>query len=159
MDFNLQLLLNIRTAFIKELDQLSLEQLNYIPASHSNNIIWNIGHSLVIQQLICYSLSNLKAVVEKNILKKYKNGSIPEGKITQEEVDLLKRMLIESVDLLKKDLEAGVFKEYKEYTVGFGTKLTTIEDAITFNNAHEALHYGYVLSLKKITLNATFLST
>ena len=81
---------------------------------------------------------------------KYKNGSIPDGKTTQAEVDFIKTMLIESVDVLKKDLAASLFREYKEYTVGFGTKLTSIEDAIVFNNVHEGLHYGYILSLKKL---------
>jgi len=28
--------------------------------------------------------------------------------------------------------------------------LTDIEDAIMVNNVHEGLHYGYILSLKKL---------
>ena len=57
---------------------------------------------------------------------------------------------MESVDVLEKDLNEGTFKEYKEYTVGFGTHLTSVQDAIIFNNAHVGLHYGYVLALKKL---------
>ena len=81
---------------------------------------------------------------------KYKNDSVPDGKATQEEVDYIKKMLLESVDLLEKDLEEGYFGEYKPYTVGFGTHLTSVEEAIIFNNAHEGLHFGYLLALKKL---------
>jgi hypothetical protein len=150
MKNHLILLRNIRMALLKEIEGLTLEELNHIPSTHRNNIIWNVGHCLVIQQLLCYSLSSVYCRVEKDILVKYKNGSVPDGKVTQEEVDFVKKMLLESVDLLEQDLENSYFKEYKEYTVGFKTVLTSVEDAITFNNAHEGLHYGYILSLKKL---------
>jgi len=150
MKQHLVLLRNIRIALLKEIEGLTLEELNHIPSTHPNNIIWNVGHCLVIQQLLCYSLSSVYCRVEKDILVKYKNGSVPDGKTTEEEGDFIKKMLLESIDLLEKDLEDNYFKEYKEYTVGFKTRLTSTEEAIVFNNAHEGLHYGYILSLKKL---------
>ena len=39
MDYNFELLLNIRNAFIKELDTLTLQQLNYIPNTHSTSTV------------------------------------------------------------------------------------------------------------------------
>lgn len=150
MQKELTLLRNIRTTFIKELDALTLEQLNFIPATHTNNIIWNIGHSLVVQQLLCYGLSNLELYVDKSIGTKYKRGTVPVGAVTQDEVDFIKGMLLESVDLLEQDLAAGKFEVFKPYTVGFNTHLTSVEDAIQFNNAHEGVHYGYLLALKKL---------
>ncbi|WMX14122.1 DinB family protein [Aureispira sp. CCB-E] len=150
MKEHIQLLRQIRTTLVKELDGLSLEQLNYIPESHKNNIVWNIGHCLVVQQLLCYGLSNLTPYVDKSIGIKYKKGSAPEAPVTQEEVDWLKEMLLKSVDLLEKDLEEGKFQTFKPYTVGFGTHLTSIEDTVRFNNVHEGIHYGYLLALKKL---------
>ncbi len=148
--YQLQLLRNIRKTFVEEIEGLSLEQLNHIPATHLNNIIWHAGHSLVSQQLLCYSLSGVYYRVEKDIVAKYKIGSAPDGKATQEEVDYIKKMLLESVDLLEKDLEEGYFGEFKPYTVGFGAHLSSVEEAIIFNTSHESLHYGYLLALKKL---------
>ena len=150
MQYHLTLLRNIRKTYLRDIEGLTLEQLNFIHPSQKNNIIWNVGHSIVIQQLLCYSLSNIYCPVEKEILVKYKNGSTPDGNCSQEEVDYIKKMLLESVDILEKDLKEGLFKTYKEYTVGFGTHLTSVEDAIIFNNAHEGLHYGYLLAIKKL---------
>lgn len=145
-----QLLREIRTTLVKELDALSLEQLNHIPESHNNNIIWNIGHCLVVQQLLCYGLSGLKPYVDKEIGIKYKKGSAPQEPVTEEEVNWIKEMLLKSVDLLEADLEAGKFVTFNPYTVGFGTHLSSIEDTVRFNNVHEGIHYGYLLALKKL---------
>jgi hypothetical protein len=150
MKEDLQLLRNIRSTLVKELDTLTLEQLNHIPKSHNNNIIWNIGHCLVVQQLLCYALSGQSPYVDKAIGQKYKKGSAPQEPITQEEVDWLKDMLLKSVDLLENDLKEDKFTNFKPYTVGFGTHLSSIEDTLRFNNVHESLHYGYLLALKKL---------
>lgn len=150
MKEDIQLLRNIRITLVKELEDLTLEQLNYIPENYNNNIIWNIGHCLVVQQLLCYALSGLPPYVEKSIGQKYKKGSAPQEPIGQEEVDWIKDMLLKSVDLLETDLKEGKFQNFNPYTVGFGTHLTSVEDSIRFNNVHEGLHYGYVLALKKL---------
>ena len=150
MKFHLDLLRNIRTSFLKELNSLSHEQLNLVPEGFNNNIIWNVAHSLVIQQLLCYSLSDTKCPVEKHILKKYKNGTVPTDDISENELTYIKKMLLDSVDILENDFNTGLFKSYKEYTVGFKTHLTSVEEAIIFNNAHEGLHFGFLSAIKKM---------
>ena len=150
MKEDIKLLRQVRTTFVKELDSLTLEQLNFIPKSHKNNIIWNIGHCLVIQQLLSYNLSGLPLHVDQSISVKYKNGSVPKSPTTQEEVDWIKEMLLKSVDLLEEDLAEGKFQSFTPYTVGMGVHLTSVEDAVRFNNMHEGLHYGYLLALKKL---------
>ncbi|BDS13585.1 DinB family protein [Aureispira anguillae] len=144
------LLRNIRANYVRELNQLTLDELNYIPPTHNNNIIWNIGHSLVVQQLLCYKFSNLDTYLTDPILAKYARGTAPTANVPKIEVDLIRKMLIKSVDLLEKDMAAQRFQVYKEYTVGFGAHLTSITEAITFNNVHESLHYGYLMALKKL---------
>lgn len=150
MNYSIDLLRKIRTTYVEELDALSLEQLNHIPSSHTNNIIWNAGHVLVVQQLLCYALSDLETYLEKSFIDRYRRGSAPTTVVDQAEVDFIKKMLLESVDLLEKDLASERFVKYKQYTVGFGAVLSNITDAVTFNNTHEGLHYGYLLALKKL---------
>ena len=36
------------------LQDFTLEQLNTIPEGFNNNIIWNIGHIVVVQQMLVY---------------------------------------------------------------------------------------------------------
>ena len=55
---------------------------------------------------------------------------------------------VESV-VLKADYEKGLFKDFKPYATSFGMELAAIEDAILFNNAHEAMHLGTMLAIRK----------
>ena len=98
------------------LDNYSLEQLNTIPAGMSNNLIWNLGHVVVSQQKLVYALSGLLMHISDSLFEKYQNGSRPDGKTTQAEVDEIKKLLLEMVEKTKADFKAGIFKEFHPKT-------------------------------------------
>ena len=62
------------------MDQFSLDQLNEIPAGFNNNLIWNLGHIIVSQQLLCYAASGITPLVEPGLIGKYKSGTRPSGR-------------------------------------------------------------------------------
>ena len=130
------------------LDSYSMEQLNTIPAGMSNNLIWNIGHIIVSQQKLVYALSGLPMHIPDSLFEKYQNGSRPDGKTTQAEVDEIKKLLLEMVEQTKADFEAGIFKEFHPYQTKTGFYLGTWKEAVEFNNYHEGIHLGIVLSIK-----------
>ena len=131
------------------LDSYSLEQLNTIPVGMSNNLIWNIGHVIVSQQKLMYALSGLPMHIPDSLFEKYQNGSRPDGKTTQAEVDEIKKLLSEMVEKTKSDFEAGVFKEFHPYQTKTGFHLRTLKEAMEFNNYHEGIHLGIMMSIKK----------
>jgi hypothetical protein len=131
------------------LDSYSLEQLNTIPVGMSNNLIWNIGHVIVSQQKLVYALSGLPMRISDSLFEKYQNGSRPDGKTTQTEVDEIKKLISEMVEKTKADFEAGIFKEFHPYQTKTGFHLGTLKEAIEFNNYHEGIHLGIMMSIKK----------
>ena len=131
------------------LDNYTLEQLNIIPAGMSNNLIWNLGHVVVSQQKLVYALSGLPMHIPDSLFEKYQNGSRSDGKTTQAEVDEIKKLLSEMVEKTKADFEAGVFKEYHPYQTKTGFHLGTWKEAMEFNNYHEGIHLGIMMSIKK----------
>ncbi|MBP9849377.1 MAG: DinB family protein [Flavobacterium sp.] len=131
------------------LDNYSLEQLNTIPAGMSNNLIWNIAHAIVSQQKLVYALSGLPMHISDSLFEKYQNGSRPDGKTTQAEVDEIKKLLSEMVEKTKSDFETGVFKEFHPYQTKTGFHLGTWKEAMEFNNYHEGIHLGIMLQIKK----------
>lgn len=131
------------------LDNYSLDQLNTIPPGMSNNLIWNIGHVIVSQQKLVYALSGLPMHITDSLFEKYQNGSRPDGKTTQTEVDEIKKLLSEMVEKTKSDFEAGVFKEFHPYQTKTGFHLGTWKEAMEFNNYHEGIHLGIMLQIKK----------
>lgn len=138
-----------RQLYLKFLNSYSLAQLNEIPNGFSNNLIWNIGHIIVAQQGLVYRLSGLISGVDEQLIETYKNGSKPTGKTTQEEVEALKGLLISLMEKTIADYNSGKFQNYQEYTTSTGFNLSSIEDAIQFNNYHEALHLGFMMNIRK----------
>jgi hypothetical protein len=51
---------------------------------------------------------------------------------------------------LEEDYEAGIFTEYSAYKTSTGFEIDSMEKAIIFNNFHESLHLGVIMSLKKL---------
>lgn len=131
------------------LEKYSLEQLNKIPEGFSNNLIWNIAHVLVTQQILVYKLSGLPMNVSDEMVNAYKKGSKPEHIASQSEVEEIKILLSKTIDQTEKDFDNGVFKDFEEYPTSTGFVLKSTQDAMAFNNFHEGLHIGIMMSLKK----------
>ncbi|UZO82044.1 DinB family protein [Aquimarina sp. ERC-38] len=131
------------------LENHSLEELNKVPPGFKNNIIWNIAHVVVTQQVLMYKLSGLPLQVSDDMEATYQKGTKTERPATQEEVSLIKELLFTTIDQTENDLNNGVFKNFNEYPTSTGFDLKSIEDALHFNNFHEGLHIGYILALRK----------
>ena len=150
MDFQFYVLNATRENVLRVMDGLTMEQLNKIPSGFNNNLIWNFGHIVVTQQLLNYALSDLPMHLSDDIVNKYRKGSKPDLIVSEAEFEMLKTAAFDLIETLKKDYEAGIFKAYKSYTTSYNTTLTSIEEAINFNNVHEALHFGVIMALKKL---------
>ena len=140
---------NNRAIYAKFLQHNTLDQLNKIPVGFNNNLIWNIGHVIVVQQRLVYGLSGLDMTIPEELFQKYKPGTKPEFDEPTETIELLKEQLIKPIDQTIIDFENGIFKDYHEFTTSKGFHLATAGDAITFNNYHEALHLGAMVSILK----------
>ncbi|MFV0539911.1 MAG: DinB family protein [Aestuariibaculum sp.] len=147
MNFSLQLLEKTRDFFNHYLEKLSLDDLNKIPDGFNNNIIWNIGHIVVTQQLLAYKLSDLPIKVSNELIEKYKKGTKPDGKVNQKEVDEIKALLFSTYKALVEDYNNDLFKTFSQYTVSTtGNTLTNIDEALAFIIFHEGMHLGYVMA-------------
>lgn len=138
-----------RKALEKILDKYSLEQLNKVPEGFKNNLIWNVAHVVVTQQLLVYKLSGLPMMIDDKIVDLYKKGTKTERPATALEVAEIKKLLFTTLDKTEKDLQNRVFSNYDDYETSTGFVLKTVQDAINFNNFHEGIHLGYILALKK----------
>ena len=132
------------------LDSYPLEQLNKIPDGFKNNLIWNIAHIVVTQQLLVYKFSGLPMMVSDELVQKYMKGTKPELDATQADVEEIKTLLAKTIDQTKEDYDNGIFKNYQEYPTSTGFVLRNVEDAMVFNNFHEGLHIGIMMSLRKL---------
>lgn len=151
MDFTFEVLKNTRNIFNKIIDNNTLDELNKIPEGFNNNIIWNIGHIVVTEQLLTYKLSGLEVGLNSSLIAKFGKGTKPLDSFSKEEVDEIKALLFSTIKKTKEDYSNNVFENYNAYTVSTtGNTLTNIDEALQFIVIHEGLHYGYVLALLKM---------
>lgn len=138
-----------RNLYLGFLEKYTLEQLNKVPEGFSNNLIWNIGHIIVAQQGLVYKSSGLPGYVPDELFALYKPSTKPTGTTSEEEVAELKELLISLIAQTKADYYAGKFVTYNARMTGTGFQVASLTDAIQFNNYHEALHLGVIMSIRK----------
>lgn len=138
-----------RELVVKELEGLSMDQIHKIPEGFKNNIAWNVSHLVVTQQLLHYKLSGLNCLCKDELIEAHRKGTAPTKTFTEEEFEEVLELLLGLPDTLQEDYEAGIFENYTEYPTSTGFTLTSIENAIPFNNFHEGIHYGIIRSIKK----------
>ena len=143
---------NTRLFLLKLLEGLSPEQLNKVPPGFNNNIIWNLAHLIAAQQGLCYIRSGNTPPVDPAYILPFKPDTQPERYIAEEEVQVIKSLLISSVDQLKVDYQKDIFNNYTTFTTRYGAVLSNIVDAINFLGYHEGLHSGYIMALKRLVV-------
>lgn len=150
MSHHLEVFQQNRNNILRIVEGASLSTLNEIPSGFNNNIVWNLGHSLLSQQFLIYFFSDQPISVNaEEMMKKYGSGSLPDGKTNQEEVDELITLLKESTPKMVEDVGKGIFTTYKGYHSDyFGISVNNIEEALYFNNMHEAFHLGVMAAQK-----------
>ncbi len=151
MNFLFNTFRQTRKNILELVEDMSPEDLNKVPSGFNNNLIWHLGHVLVTQQLLTYGRCGLPFLIRDHWIPLYRKGSKPEAFVPLEEIELIKKGIPMMVDELIEDYYGKRFgKAFQPYETSYGIPLNSIEDAIRFNNIHEALHYGYMMSQRRL---------
>jgi hypothetical protein len=128
---------------------LSIEQLNKVPAGFNNNIIWNMGHLVSVQQILCYRRAGVEPIIDAVFIDTYAPGTKPERFITAEELERIQQLFTTTIDQLEADMQTDLFNNYTAWTTRMGININNINDAMNFLNFHEGMHVGYIMALKR----------
>lgn len=150
MQHQIEFVRKTRSSFLHACKDLSLEQMNQIPAGFNNNILWNFGHMIVTQQGLCYGLCGLPQKIDKDMIAKFRRGSKPESFVGIEEFNFLKELSVSLIDEFEQDLKMGIFTKYAPFTNSLQLEIDSFEKAVKFNAYHEGLHFGYALALRRL---------
>lgn len=131
---------------------LSDRQMLTIPPGFDNNIAWNLGHIVVVQQLLHYRLCGLDMAVSDQQIAMFKTGTSPADWPIEPDIASLPALLSELPQKLLVDYQTGRFGDFTPFTTSTGIYLETLEEAIAFNNFHEGLHLGFILALRNIVV-------
>ncbi|MEX1001930.1 MAG: DinB family protein [Crocinitomicaceae bacterium] len=151
LNTELELFKKTRENILRLVETLSLDQINKIPDGFTGNIAWHLGHMLVTHKGLVYQLNSVAGNLDQEFVQKYKKDSKPEQPINQGELDYIKKELKSQVKELEEDVNSGdVFGKNIPYKTAYNYEITNLEDAVKFNNIHQAMHVGYILALKNL---------
>jgi hypothetical protein len=142
-----------RKNFIQLIEISSAEELNRIPAGFNNNMIWNFGHIIASQQILCYKLAGIAPRIDQKYILDYQKGTKPEKFIDAEEINFLKGLMLDTIDELADDLKNNIFINYSSIVTSYGVELKSTVDAVQFFPVHDAFHYGCASAIKKALNN------
>ena len=138
-----------RSHYLDALNECSVEQLNTTPDHLNNNIIWNIGHAIAIQQVLIYKRAGIDMNISDDFYQLYKSGTKPERVITETEIKEMKSLLESTISTTEEDFKAGKFKSYDGLTTSTRFEINSVETSFQFNNYHEGLHLGAIIGIRK----------
>ncbi|HEX9503499.1 MAG TPA: DinB family protein [Patescibacteria group bacterium] len=141
-----------RSFLLEQLKDLTTEQFNRTAEGFNNNIIWNLGHMIAVQQGICYKRAGLPTLISDDFWQRFKSGSKPKGIISDDEIVSIKQLLIITLDQLETDYNKQVFGNYTTWVTRNGVELVSIDDGIKFLSFHEGLHSGVIMAIKRLVI-------
>ena len=150
MNTSIETIQEVRKAFLNLIEGLTIDEINKIPEGFNNNIIWNFGHVIVSQQLLCNKLAGLPLNLDESYVTRYSKGTKPESFLDEKELAVLKELSVSTINQLVSDINVNLFGSYQLYKTSLNVELNNIDDAVKFLTMHEGLHFGYALALKKL---------
>jgi hypothetical protein len=153
VEFQLSLLEKTRRRALEIVSALTPEQLLTVPKGFHNNILWNLGHVVASQQVLCYVKSGLAPRAPAYLMPLFGKGSSPaQWTAAHVEIDVteIKTWVLDTVSLLRADFENHAFKTYEAYETSTGMVLTNIGEALAFVLWHESMHLGVITSQRKL---------
>ncbi|MGJ1324329.1 DinB family protein [Sphingobacterium faecium] len=150
-----EFIINSRKAFIRLIDDLTIDELNQIPEGFNNNIFWNFAHIVVSTQTLSYVRTGILAdasTVKYN--DDYKKDTKPTREVTQAEVDEFKSLALTTIGQIQSDYAKGTFKSITPYaTATYGSEMKTIEEVLIATLSHDNLHWGYAQAQRRVIKN------
>jgi len=150
MKMELELIRYVRKSILKLVDNLSAEQFNHVPANMKNNVIWNIGHMVFTQQILCYQLGGLQPTIDVAYFAQFAPDTLPGEPISEEEIAHIKLTFIDAFEQLAEDALSDKLQNYQPWTLPSGIAIENFESAMLTNLVHEGRHFGVVISLVKL---------
>ncbi|MCD8739031.1 DinB family protein [Mucilaginibacter roseus] len=137
---------NDRDVLLEQTKDLSADQYNMIPPGSNNNIIWNMGHILVVGEDLLHPDSSDQNGVTETFKKRFRLGSKPDVFITEKEILYIRDALKDTAKLYK--LSAGNDRSAGNNNLSNGAgPPASGDDLMRFILFHEQMHYRKIAKL------------
>ncbi|MEM7331849.1 MAG: DinB family protein [Chloroflexota bacterium] len=126
------------------------EQMLFIPDGFDNNIAWNFGHIVYVQESLTYRHTGSPTLTTEAHKATFDKGTSPADWTSAPDLAEVRELLKATGKKLGSDYESGMFTNFQPYTTSTGFSVSNIEQALTFVNFHEGLHLGTILAIRNL---------
>ena len=138
-----------RNLLLERTKDLTPAQYNRIPPGFNNNIIWNMGHILVVSEDLLYENSPYQRPRHEFIKSRFEKGSVPDEIVGEDDILLIRHSLQQTAQFYK--ICTGMDKPGYETASASGSDLKVISvDVMRFLIFHEDMHYRRIAQLMEI---------
>jgi hypothetical protein len=141
--------MSTRRRIIDRVSLIETEEFLRIPQPWNNNVLWQLGHIVTAQQVLCYKNANVPILIPDYFIPAFKKGSSPKDWTEIPSTQVVLHYLENTADVLWEDYQSGKLNNYTSYLTSAGVTLSSIEDALMFNYSHENLHLGNIMIMDK----------
>jgi hypothetical protein len=128
------------------------ERADVIPPGWRNNLRWHAGHLATVPRTLTRGLAGLPLGVSDELVRWFKKGSSPEewGSAGVPSVAALTSDLVDVIPELFDEFEGREREPYERpYMTSTGVALACPADALAFNLAHDGIHLGWIIAIKR----------
>ena len=156
---NLAVIAATRRLMVEMLRGHTLAQVNAIPAGFRNNLIWNAAHCWVSLHRVVFLRNGASdqelalmgvPVPDEATREGYRNGTAPTGDVEAAFVDTVCAALSDATWSARLTEEFLVPERYTAWTTMWGVELHDAGEGLAYINMHEGMHYGVMLSIRKL---------
>ncbi|USB31692.1 DinB family protein [Paenibacillus sp. YPG26] len=142
----------VRGATINQVKAMSEDEARTVPRGLNNNILWNLGHILLVHEKFSTVITNEKVELPLHFTEMFAPGTKPDNWGTQvpdlEEILLL---LSQQIERIEQTLGNRLDEEIRPPKVtSSGLKISTVKECLSFCLYHEGMHFAAIKAIKQL---------
>ena len=141
-----ELLEQQRSVLLKKTEHLTTDQYNLVLPGFNNNIIWNMGHTLIITDSLLYSNTPFEISNYKFDTEGFKMGTKPERPINDYVISQIRQSMSDTVPLFKKLLNDAASASFQMSQSDLPDTLISQKN-LRFILFHEDMHFRKIHQL------------
>jgi len=146
----------LRTLTCQAVSDVSEAQAEQIPAGFRNNIRWNLGHILVIQEFLLFRLCGEALALSDDYFRMFGRGTSPaDWPLERPSIAELCSLLEDQTERVRTTFSGRLGEPARRpFVWRAGVELKTIGEILSFSLIHEGMHQGSISALKRVTEKA-----
>ena len=151
-DTLLEQTVGLRQMITSLLKAIPEDKVNAMPPTWSNNARWHAGHLIITPYLLTYGIAGKPLPVPEEYRKWFAKGTTPKdwGTASIPGYDDLVNEIVPMISRLFEEWRDQMDEPYAEpYMTSVGVVLRTPGEALRFSLAHDGIHLGLLLALRR----------